>query len=442
MNQKGGQTMTTTNLKTKTVMVMDNGLFVSFARMLAKDFGKVYYHAPWITSFPRSQTLAVGAGFDEIERVKFPLDKADEVDLWVFLDLYYHDLQAYLVEKGARVWGARRGEEMELHRWDFKQYLKRIGLPVQPTEHILGFDKLREYLKGVKNKHVKTSFVRGDFETFKHVSYELSEPRLDELEHVLGPVKGEYEFIVEDDIPNAVEIGYDGFTVDGAFPSHAMQAYEVKDCGMIGVSLPYNRLAEPVKSVNAAVAPGLKGYTYRGFWSTEIRYTKDKRAYFIDPCCRLGTPSNELLQKLFDGWAQAVWDGAEGKVHSPTPKAKFACMAVIKSEWAVNEWQTVHYPKTLDEHVMLRYHCRIDGKNCIPPQVVGMPDLGGVVGTGDTLVSAIRQCKERAKEVQGFQLEVSLESIGKALDSIREGEKLGIKFGDQPLPTAAEVQKA
>ena len=434
--------MMSEDLKKKTIMVVDNGLFISFARMLAKGFGKTYYYAPWQSSFPRTQQILVGDGFDDIERVKFPLEKADEVDLWIFLDLYHADLQTYLESQGQRVWGARRGEELELYRWEFKQYLKRIGLPVQPMHHVLGFDALEKFLKTSTKKFVKTSFVRGDFETFKHETFELSKPRVDELRHTLGPTGANYEFIVEDEIPNAVEIGYDGFTVDGQWPSHAMQAYEVKDCGMIGVALEANKLAVPVKDVNTKLVPALKGYNYRGFLSTEIRYTKDKKPYFIDPCCRLGTPSNELLQVLFDGWPEVIWHGSKGELVSPRVKAKYAVMAVVQSEWAVNDWQALHYPAALDEFVKLRFHTRINGKDYVAPQPVGLPDLGGVVGSGDTLLSAIKQCKERASQIKGYQVRCDLTSIDKALDSIREGEKLGISFGDGKLPTAEEVRRA
>ena len=428
-----------TDLSTKTAMIIDNGLFVSFARHIAPAFKKVYYAPQWKGPFAKSNQLVVGDGFDEIEMCKFPLDKADETDLWVFLDLYQSDLQLYLERQGCRVWGGRSGEDMELYRWEFKQYLKKIGLPVQHCEHITGFDKLRQYLKSTKNKFVKTSFVRGDFETFRHDTYELSEPRIDDLEHHLGAVKGGYEFIVEDEIPDAVEVGYDGFCVDGQFPSHAMQAVEVKDCGMIGVTLPYDKLSEPVKMINRALVPAFKGYNYRGFFCSEIRYTKDKRAYLIDPCCRLGTPSNELLQELFDGWPQVLWDGAEGKLTSPTPKAKFAVLAMIQSEYAVDNWQSLHYPKAIDSYVKLRFHTRIEGKDFVAPQVIGLPDLGAVVGSGNTLLEAIAQCKERATSIKGFQLKVSLDAIDKGLETIREGEKLGIHFGS--LPTAEQVRR-
>lgn len=430
------------DLKNKTIAVIDNGLFVSFARMLGRHFKKVYYYSPWQSSAPRSRNVSVGVGFDEIERCNFILNKADDIDLWVFLDLYHLDMQLFLEDHGARVWGGRNGEELELYRWELKNYLKSIGLPVQPAEKIIGMSNLREHLKKVRKKFIKTSFVRGDFETFKHESYDLSEPRLDDIEHDLGPAKEDYEFIVDDDIPDAVEVGYDGVTVDGQFPSHAMMAYEVKDCGMIGLSLPYGKLAEPVKLVNSAISPALKGYMYRGFLSTEIRYTKDKRSYFIDPCCRLGSPSNELLQELFDGWPQTLWNGAEGKLTSPTVKAKFAVMAMIKSEFATDNWLTIHYPKQLDEFVKLRFHSRIGGKDSVVPQPVGQPDLGAVVGVGETMLEAIHECKERASQVKGFQVECSLESIDKAVETIQQGEKMGIRFGDQKVPTVDEVRGA
>ncbi len=431
-----------TDLSTKTCCVVDNGLFVSFARKIAPAFKKLYYAPTWKGPFAKSNQLVVGKGFDEMEMIKFPLKKADEIDLWVFLDVYHSDLQLYLADRGARVWGSRGGDEMELNRWEFKQYLKKIGLPVQHCEKIIGFDDLRKYLKGVKKKvFVKTSFVRGDFETFACDSYELIEPRLDDLEHHLGAVKGDYEFVVEDSIDDAVEVGYDGFTVDGEFPSHAMQAVEVKDVGMIGVVKEYDKLAEPVKHVNAKLVPAFKGYSYRGFFCSEIRYTKSKESFLIDPCCRLGTPSNELLQELFDGWPQTLWEGAEGRLVSPKPKSKFGVLAVIHSEFAVENWHSVSYPKELDQFVKLRFHTRIGDKDFVAPQVVGLPDLGVVVGIGNTLLDAIAQCKSRAEQIKGFQTVVSLESIDKALDTIKEMEKFGIKFAEK-VPTADEVRRA
>ena len=417
------------NLKDKTVLFVDNGLFVSFCRKVAPSFGKAYYHKPFASAFVRTNDLAPGQGFPEFEWCEQPQAIEDEIDLFVFLDLYQSGWQERLRKEGKRVWGAGSGEEMELFRWEFKEQLKVLGLPVQHCEHIKGIEELKKYLKSKKGTvYVKTSYVRGDFETFKCEDYKVVEPRIKELEHVLGVKADSYEFIVEDEIPDCVEIGYDGFTIDGQWPRVAMQAYEVKDCGMIGIAKEYKALAEPVKLVNNKLSPLLRDHNYRGFLSTEIRYTRDKKAYFIDPCCRLGTPSNELLQSLFDNWPEVLWNGAEGNVTAPTIKSKYGALAIIESEFATSDWLSIDYPRALDEFVKLRFHVRKGDKDYIVPQIIGIPDVGCVVGTGETLQAAINQCKERAKQIKGFQLRVKTDALDEAMEVIAKGRKFGIDF--------------
>jgi hypothetical protein len=419
------------DLKKKTVCFVDNGLFVSFARHVAPAFGRCLYHRPFQSAFVRTHDLSPGAGFPELEWCRDPLAVVDEVDLWVFPDLYQVGLQLHLRDMGCRVWGAGAGEEMELERYKFKEYLKKVGLPVQKCEQIFGFDNLRKYLKSAKGKkYVKTSFVRGDFETFGADSYESCQGRIDHIEYLVGAAnKDTYEFVVEDAIPDCVEIGYDGFTIDGKFPDLAMQGYEIKDCGMVATVKPYNQLSDPVKLVNSKMVDAFKTYGYRGFFCTEIRYTKDKKPYFIDPCCRLGTPSNELLQELFGNWPEVLWYGAEGKLVPMKQKAKYGVLAMINSEWAQQNWQRVDYPKELDPHVKLRFHCRAkDGGNYIVPQQIGLSDIGCVTGTGETIAAAIKQCQERAAQIKGIQIKVNTEALDEGLEVIAAGKKFGIEF--------------
>src|SRR6266446_3933150 len=110
------------NLSTKTVCICDNGLFVSFACKIAPAFKKCYYYRPFQNAFVRTVDISVGSGLPELEVILQPLAVADEVDLWVFLDLYNSGLQLFLEKHGARVWGARNGEELELERWSFKRH--------------------------------------------------------------------------------------------------------------------------------------------------------------------------------------------------------------------------------------------------------------------------------------------------------------------------------
>jgi hypothetical protein len=73
---------------TKSVAVCDNGIFSALAETLSASFGKVYYTAPWISAFPSSYQLEVGEGFPNFERVHDIWEIVDDVDLFVFPDLF------------------------------------------------------------------------------------------------------------------------------------------------------------------------------------------------------------------------------------------------------------------------------------------------------------------------------------------------------------------
>ena len=153
-----------TNLKNKTVCFCDHGLFVSFARKLAPAFGKAYYYKPSGSAFRKSTDEKIGTGFPELERIDTPLLKADQIDLWVFLDLHMADLQCFLSDHGARVFGGRMGEEMETDRVEFKKYLKKLDLPVGPYEVVIGTEALKRYLQSHSDVYVKNfGLTRGVF---------------------------------------------------------------------------------------------------------------------------------------------------------------------------------------------------------------------------------------------------------------------------------------
>src|ERR1700682_2734347 len=90
-------------LKSKRVRVCDNGLFLPLAMRLSRDFGEVEYFKPWVSQAPTSMSLLVGEGFDEVTRIKSLWDNMDSVDLWVFPDILFGDIQSHLVKLGHRV---------------------------------------------------------------------------------------------------------------------------------------------------------------------------------------------------------------------------------------------------------------------------------------------------------------------------------------------------
>lgn len=417
-----------TDLKSKSCLVADNGLFVEWAVKLAEYFGTVYYWSPWVDAFPKSNSLLVGDGLDEIKRIKNFWEYVNDVDLFVFPDVYYADVQAHLLSLGKRVWGSRYGDELELNRWKCKKLLPKIGLPVQPVEQIVGMDDLKEYLRENDNKWVKVSSTRGDFETFKHENYDLSEPKLDELDSKLGARKKIMKFVVEDDLPDRVELGYDGICIDGQFPPTAMMGFEIKDLGLIGHVRKYDDLAEPVREVNAALAPILKGYQYRNFFSTEIRYGKDNDPYLIDPCCRAASPPSELYMEMFDNWGEVIWNGSEGIITDLNPVAKYGVEIMIHSAWADSHWQAVKFPDKIRPFVKLRNLTRIEGQYYFVPQEVGLPEIGAVIGLGETLEDAVEMAHDNCEQVHGYFLECRVDSVDKALAVIEQAAEYGIDF--------------
>src|SRR5882724_7828370 len=106
----------------KTVCVVDNGLFVELALTLTPHFKRVYYFSPWSQSgYPRSNALLIGHGVPNVTRIESIWEVLDEVDLFVFPDVYFGSLQLHLAALGKRVWGGRMGEEIELARDASKQ---------------------------------------------------------------------------------------------------------------------------------------------------------------------------------------------------------------------------------------------------------------------------------------------------------------------------------
>lgn len=411
------------NFANKTALVYDNGLFVELAVTLAKRFGKVYYCSPaWEQAFPRSNDLLVGAGLPGITRIDTIWPVLDSVDLFVFPDINAGPLQVYLASLGKRVWGGRLGENLEILRGLSKRWLKDCGLEVGPWRQIRGVEKLREYLQENEDVYVKVPRVRGDMETFHAASYKLIEPRIDELEHTLGAKKGIQEFIVEKPINPAIEVGYDGYTIDGRFASQALYGVESKDAAYIGEVVAYEALPASVLDVNKKLSGLFQDWTYRGFFSSEIRVRGDT-PYLIDPCCRMASPPGELYQYMMTNLADIIWHGATGNLVEPEFSDKWGAQLVMRSSWGEKEWQPVDFPASIRDNVKLHFLTRINGRHYVIPQAIEMAEIGAVVATGSTPDEAMANVKKIAEKVEGYGIKFNYQALDDAredMDKLRE----------------------
>jgi hypothetical protein len=410
------------NLRTKTALVIDNGIFVEFARRLAEDFGRVLYFAPWATGYPTSRGLLIGAGDETYERIDdfWPYVEDDSVDIYVFPDCYEGGLQSYLRSAGKRVWGCGLGAELELDRPKAKDILAKAGIPIGDYKEIVGLDALRKYLKTHEDAWIKINSTRGDMETFHAPTYEKIEPRLDELEHTLGAKKKIMRFVVEAGIPDAIEAGYDGFTIDGKFPKVGITGIEVKDKGYVGRTTKYKDIPPEVRAVNDALVPNFKGYTYRGFFSSEVRISKDGKGYPIDLTARAGSPPSELYQNMIENLGEIIWYGAEGILVEPEYVAPWGAEVLLHSDWADKNWAHIHFPDDLRRNIKLRNYTIIEGEHYIVPQLCGMPEVGAVVATGKTAKQAIEEAKRIAALVEGYYLEAPIEAMDEAIEDLNK----------------------
>lgn len=406
--------------RSKTACVVDNGLFVNLAVTLAESFGQVFYWSPWENAFPVSNTRLIGQNVPGVTRINSIWEVIDGVDLFVFPDVNYGSLQVQLVAMGKRVWGSRLGEELELDRVASKRYCEEAGIDIGPYQVVTGLAALREYLRENDNQFVKVSRTRGDCETFRAPNYKLIEPRLDELEWVLGAKKNIMEFVVEAAIEDAVETGYDGFSIDGKFAKQSMFGIEIKDCGYVGECLPYRELPPALIDINDKLSPALRDFEYRGFFHTEVRVTGDK-AYLVDPCARLGSPPGELMMLLITNLADIIWEGAEGTVVEPEFAARFGAQVFLTSEWAGRNWLAVDFPDPVRDFVKLRTFTIIDDRYYVVPQPFGSGTdsgmgtaIGALVAVADTLDGVIAKVRSYADQVSGYKVTAHLDALDEA----------------------------
>lgn len=408
------------------ILVRDSGQFISVAQRLARDVARVYYCGARPAEFPQMSDYLIGYGLDEIEVVESPWDVLDSVDLLVYPDLYFGAEQAQMVKLGKPVWGTRHGEDLELDRVLLKQILKAKGMPVSDYDVIVGMTKLRAFLKANPDVYVKMSKYRGSWESAHSEDYPTIEPMLDEVAHQLGAFKEIAEFICEAPIPDAVEVGYDGYSVDGQFPSLGLSGVECKDKGYVGAMKSYASLPKEVRDVNASLIDSMKETQFRSMFCTEIRIGRDGKPYLIDFTARMGSPPNQLQQELFTNFTDILWQGANGKLVDPTPQAKFGAQLILCSDFAGKNWQPVNFPDSIKDHVKLNNAVKIKGQNYVVPQSVELSQIGAVVGWGATMEAAIEQVKEISKEVTGYGITIPQEAFDDVEEEIEKSKSLGV----------------
>lgn len=415
------------NSKDKVILCVDNGLFFEFCLKLADHFKKVYYYTEWKDAYPGMAEAVVGTEwkngkklntFDgkNIERVENLFEVIEEIDCFFTPDIYDGDLLELLERSGIPCFGSGKAERLELNRFETAVEMKKIGMDVANTVKVVGMEALRNHLRKVKDKYVKISKYRKTFETFHHIDYRLSEPLLDNVESTLGPLKYICEFIVVDSIPAIVEEGIDAYAINGELPSKMFTGCEIKDVSYAGKMIDEKELSVGNKKVNDKFQLLLKKYDHNGFFSTEVRTTKDGKHYFIDPCMRLGLPPNALYQEIYENLGDIIWKGSNGVLVEPEATNPYGMEVLISSGWHSGNHQTVYFPQEIRQWVKLINPIKIDGTY----HVLRLGDsttIGSLVAVGKSHEECAKKIKSMADKIEGYDLNIKTEGIDEAIEA-------------------------
>lgn len=403
-------------------VVDSGGSYVSLAQRLSKEYKTVYYTCPsWVDAYPRMNKPYIGQGLEGIEVIDSPWPVYDEIDLWVFPDTYYGDLQEFLISQGEIVWGSRNGEELELNRDALKEHMKSLGLPVNKYVTIVGFENLKVYLQENDGVYVKINKWRGTVESFYSKNWTMIKPEIDELEHHLEGLGDYIEFIVEQPIEAITESGYDGFTIEGQYPESSLYGIEVKDRAYVGEVIKYIEISPLITDFNSKMSDTFKKYGYRGFFSTEIRIDKNKVPYMIDFTARTPCPPGEIYLELYKNLGEIIWAGANGSIVPSQFTGKFGVELLMESEWACHHFQPVYFPQKYASQIKLKKNMIMNGTNYCIPQSYESNDIGGVIGIGDTLEEAVNNCLSAADSIEGNGINIAKHTLE---DAQGELEKL------------------
>ena len=420
------------DLSNKTCIVYDRGgLYTYRAQDLGRDFGKVLYYIPDASAYPESPKAQIGAGLPEITRIddKRFYRELDRVDLIYFPDAYDGAYQNYLRSTGHLVFGSGLCEKMEVDKIYFLEALERAGLPVPRTYLAKGTDDLLEYVKGKGKKWLK-GLWRGDFETRSVEDVDTLKSWIDhELIPRIGAQGAEtLKVLVQDPIKSSAEVGYDGMMIDGECIDDCLVGYEVKDA--VYVAKAFDKVPKILKSVNDKMAPEFKKIgEYRGDYSTELRITESGKAYYIDPCCRAGSPPGELFSSICSNYSKAAWLVAKGVVPRLTWRARYGAEIILKSKWYEKNPLIVKFPEEFYDNIKLKQHTKRNGLyTCIPNG--NAEYFGAAIAWADDPEKAMEKCMKVAESIQceDFEYRGGEGTFKEAREAIEAGERHGVDF--------------
>ena len=415
------------NVSNKTILCFDSGSYFNFCLKLSDHYKQVLYYVPWdFSGFPKPDKARIGSEWENgkmlntfdgrnFRMVPDFFEALQDADIIFFTDCYQGSLMEHLRELGYPVCGSGKGQVLELDRWSCKQQFKALGMDVNKMSRVVGITALREYLKKVEDKYIKVSNYRRLVESFHHDNYTMSEVILDKMQHELGITAETIEFIIEDPIEAIVEEGIDCYTVNGEYPTHVIAGTEVKNKSYYGEVLEYKKLTPGVQSTTDSISSLFKKYQYKGFFSTEVRTTKDDKNFLIDMTCRLGYPPSPLYPMMIDNLGEVIWGIANGEMVDIKSSNKCGLFLSILSTNYEATNQPLYFPDKYRDNIFINNCIKVDGKySALNVSMFPDPEVGSIVTVGNSFEDCKKEMEKIADEVKGYGVKIDKEDIDKA----------------------------
>ena len=414
------------------VCVIDNqgGNYLTVARKLVSEFNEVFYWSSNQSPFPHPALSYIGTGFNGINVLQDFWSNLDAFDLIVIPDIGFEGWKKHLQSIGKLVWGGN--DILESDRNLFKEVLERLQMPVNRYVYIKGAKQARKYLNRTENVYVKISKWRGLNETFKWINKSQSSNIIEHIIISCGDLESEIEFIIEQELEAICEFGFDGYNVNGQFPQpkKQMMGIETKDVGYVGkVGAEF----KPVIQSNNEFSKALSLYGYKGFYSTEVRYTSKGLAYYTDPCCRAGSPPSSAYLSNLQNLGEIIINGAKGLFIEPIWKSKYIVELIIKSSYTNDDYLKISYSEQYEDNICLKGAFKVNGQVSIIPfgKVAGYncEEFGSVCTHSDSLETAMSQAIEIVGSIEAYDLFFQQNALEKTMETINKVEEtLQIKF--------------
>ena len=420
--------------ESRTYLVCDHGIFLPVARALAKYGHRVLYHKlDWQKAYPRIEEGVQGDGFEDIECVPDLWDVVEEVDCFVFPDIYQYGLQKHLRSIGKNVWGSADGMKLETDRQYFLQTLGELGLDVPECTPIKGLANLRLFLADKEDIWIKMSKWRGSFETKHFRNMDMDSGLLDNWAVRFGGIQNAITFLCFPKIETKLEIGADTYCIDGKFPSVMLHGIESKDEAYISAVTNREDMPDELLPIMEAFSEKLRAMQYRCQWSMEVRVAEDAN-YFIDPTCRGGLPSTGSQLMALNNLDDIIFYGAQGELVEPEYNCKFTAETMVKIHGEINSWNTMEMSPAIKENLMISGCCWYKNQPWFPPEPGIIEDeIGWLVTTGDTIQECVDQMNELAGELPDG-CSASTDKLMDVMKEIHSEEQEGIDFTEQLVP--------